>query len=137
MDFDLPDFDARKGANQGYELQLLDPKTNAPTERYITVHGVDSDAYQAAALDQRRRWLKTKVNKRAAGLTPEELENEALWMLAAATSGWRGIRNSKGEEVPFSREAAVQLYRQFAAIREQVDEAIGDRQLFLPGSSTS
>jgi len=136
MDFDLPDFDTRSGA--GFELQLLDPKTNRPTERYLTVHGVDSDAYRAASMEQERRWLKSKVNRRtAARLSPEELESETITTLAACTSDWRGITDKKGEAVPFSRAAAIELYRQFPAIREQVAEAMGDRANFLPNSSTS
>ena len=137
MDFDLPDFDTRTGANRGFELQLIDPKTNAPTQRFIMVCGVDSDAYEAAQLEQRRRWIKTRANRRNVNPSPEELDHESMLILAACTKGWRGFKDRAGAEVPFSREAAVELYRKYDSIREQVDAAIADRANFLQDSGTS
>jgi hypothetical protein len=135
MDFDLPEFDTR--ASTGFELQLLDLRTNVPTERYITIHGVDSEVYRAASIEQQRRWINKKQNRRAPSLSPEELENETIGMLAACTTGWRGFRDRKGDEIAFSREAAVALYRQFPAIRDQVSDAMGERANFLKGASSS
>jgi hypothetical protein len=137
MDFDLPDFDTRTGANRGIELQLRHLKTDEPTQRFITVLGKDSDAVRAAELEQQRRYMKLTRKKRGAELTPEEVETFTLQRLVAATAGWRGFKNKKDEEIPFSPGAAMELYRGFPGIRNQVAEAMDEDADFLQASSTS
>lgn len=137
MDFDLPDFDTKTGANRGVELQLRHLKTGEPTERFITVLGKDSDAVRAAEMEQQRRYLTARRKKRGADLTPEELESFTIKRLVAATAGWRGFKNKNGAEIPFSKEAAEELYRGFPGIRDQVAEEMDDDGDFLQALSTS
>ncbi len=134
MKFDLDNFDSRKGAEEGFELQLTDPKTGMPAEEYITVLGADSDAFQTEYAAQMRRHAQRIQKSRKAILTFEEQRANGIALLAAATVSWRGPKLGK---VPFSKDAAAELYAQYPEIHEQVDRAIGDRANFLPGDSKS
>lgn len=137
MDFDLPNFDSRKGADEGFELQLVDLKTGAPSQVFITVRGADSEAFQAANNEQARRRMRALQKSRKATVMPEQMDADVIELLVAATVGWRGVKAKGGAEVPYSPAAAAELYKAFPTIREQVDQAIGDRSNFLTGNSKS
>lgn len=134
MNFDLDNFDSRKGAEEGFELQLTDPKTGTPTPEYITVLGVDSDAYQSAVYEQQRRQIKAMAKSRKVMLTPEEIKANEDELRIACTKAWRGDKLGK---VAFTPAAATALYASYPEIKEQVDRAIADRANFLPSASTS
>lgn len=138
MDFDLPVFDTKPGAEKGFELQLTNTKNGLPTEQFITVLGVDSEAYQEALRAQQRRYgERMQKAKRMALPSPEEQDANSLALLVSATIAWRGFRSKAGTDIPFSAAAATQLYNSFPEIREQVDRGISDRANFLPGDSKS
>lgn len=135
MNFDLDNFDSRKGAEEGFELQLSDPKTNAPVQEFITILGTDSDAYQEALRAQQRRHAERMQKARRVALpSPEEQEANVIALLVAATVSWRGDKLGKSA---FSPEAAAELYKTYPPIREQVDAGISDRANFLRGGSKS
>lgn len=151
---DLKDFDVVSGANEGFELQLVNYKTQEPLPLFVTVLGRDSDAFRRVQADQQRRRLAkmTKGNVvRVGSVSAEELEADAIDLLAACTVGWReelapegsavpeGSRHEKktltvrGEELTCTRANAARLYADFPWIREQVDAAVGDRANFTQG----
>ena len=66
-----------------------------------------------------------------------EIENDTIELLAAVTAGWRGDFVLDGTPLPYTEHNAQQLYRRFAWIREQVDQAVGNRANFLPRSPAS
>lgn len=134
---DLAELDTRKGAEEGFELQLHRPQDGQPVPIWITVMGADSESYQNAMHTlQRRRADKFTRNKKFV-VTPEDVEEDALELLACATSTWRAEVTLDGKPFPaFSKAAARDLYRRFRWIREQVDAAMGDRANFLPRSVT-
>lgn len=141
QELDLSTLDTSRGAEEGFELQLVNPKTGDPLPIWITVSGVDSEAYQAAIRDRQRRQFKAMAQSRKFTLTPEEIEANALDLLVVATRGWRGAKGKTillaGEDLAPGTENFRKVYKQFAWIREQVDAAISDRANFLPGGSTS
>lgn len=155
----LSAFDLRGMAGQGYELQLIHPITGAPLAAYITVLGVDSEAYKSKLREQQRRRTdimierKERLQRRVgqkrfqrmtpesllaeAGPTDEEMEADTIELLASLTTGWRGIfREEAAEEVPFSHAEAVKLYGEFEWIRLQVGQAMQNRENFFRESAS-
>jgi hypothetical protein len=130
--------------NPAFDLAQLSPAESAVVEIYhpvskvnigisITVASTDSEAFRKASQAQQNKRLKQMTRgRRGAGtaLTAEEMEEESLDLLASCTLGWEGV-NYGTDPLPFSKEAARNLYRKHAFIREQVDEAMADRSLFL------
>lgn len=133
MKFDLDNFDSRKRADEGFELQLIDPTTSQPGQEFITVLGRDSQVWQDESDDFQRGVGKAMAKSgKITPLSPEERRAATLSILAACTVKWRGEKLGK---IPFSKEAARALYTQYPAIYEQVDAAIADRANFLQGGS--
>lgn len=133
---DLASLDTRKGAEQGFELQLMHPTTGAPLPGKITVLGQDSAAWQDKLNEGVKRRVKRLERNRKNLLTMEELEAESIEQLAAVTTGWSGIMLA-GEAIAWSPEKARWLYATYPWIREQVYEAVNDRGNFLPRSASS
>jgi hypothetical protein len=73
-------------------------------------------------------------------ITPEEIEAEAVDILAALTVGWHLV-DLRGDviDLPFTQENARELYGNPAVswLREQIDESTADRGNFSQGSSTT
>lgn len=135
---DLSALDTKKGAEEGFRIELRHPKTNEPLVGWwIHVLGSDSDTYQNQLREFQR--LRADVFKRNMRVTytPEERENEGLELLAAATRGWSDKLMLDGAPLQFSQDAAKKLYARFPWIKEQVDAAVADRANFLPGNGTS
>lgn len=132
MDLDLNTLGV---AAAGFELQLTHPRTGAPLEIFITVLGADSAAYKERLLEHQRRAMADFQKTRKFARTPEQLDADAIELLAAATQAWRNVVVD-GKPLTCSEAAARTLYAdpRFPWIREQVDAAIGDRANFLPRS---
>lgn len=118
-------------ASETTDVTIFDPRTRKDTDIVITVYGRDSKIYKDT--------IRTQVNRRTRqigrristfSVSAEEMEEEALTLLVKCTKGWRGVILD-GQEFPFSPANARTLYERVPVIREQVDEAIGDRNLFL------
>ncbi len=122
-------------ASEGVEMQVRHPATNAPIDGMaITVLGLDSARavqMQRAATNRR---LKQGINKMK--WSAEEIDEDGIQMLSALTTSWRGIELD-GKPLECNRQNATTLYTRFRWLREQVDEFVGERANFLPGSETS
>jgi len=124
-------------------MPLLHPNTRQPLrtgkgeEAYVEVYSADSKVRR----EHDRAIQRRRLNMRGRGrITPEELEAEAVDLLAALTAGWKLVTLSGDAlDVPFSAENARELYAApaLAWIREQVDEFAGDRGNFPQSSSKS
>jgi hypothetical protein len=125
-------FISRQDAGRGYELQIVDD-TGEQVDWFITVAGVDSEAYRAQQREHQRQGLAMTSRKQRLELTPELIEERALDLIVAATLGWRG----EDAALPFTAENARKAYRDLPQVEEQVDRAIQNRANFLPRSGTS
>ena len=69
---------------------------------------------------------------------PEEAESTKFENLAAYTLGWKGYADEAGTDVPFSRQAALDLYRDssMAWLVDQLESALGEKDLFIRRSET-
>lgn len=147
---DLAKLDSVSAANAGFEVQLYHPGTKEDLSIFIKVLGKDSDAHEKQfQLQQGRRidkLAKGGFRTRGASVSPQAVERDALELLATCTVSWRTAEADKddpkvehvkpvllldGEEVPCTRENAVRIYKAYPWIREQVDDAVNDRALFL------
>lgn len=134
---DLGAFDTRKGAEQGFRVQLRHPQTDAPLAGWIRVQGEDSAAWQ----DKMNELLNARIRRmgqkrKQLPLTAQEVENDNIELLVAVTQEW-GCLAVNGQDLAFSPEAAAKFYRDFPAFRDQVLEEVKDRGNFLPRSGTS
>ncbi len=138
-ELDLDALDTGKGAEEGFALTLTHPKSGEPLPAKITVLGAESDAYRSKQREFLRRSADRVNRTRKLVVSPEELEAEALELLVTATTGWDwGGMTLGGQPAPvFTHDAARQIYTRFGWIREQVDQAVGDRANFLPRSASS
>lgn len=69
---------------------------------------------------------------------PEEAEASKHENLATYTLGWKGY-SVDGVDVPFSKSAALDLYRdpKMAWLVDQIEAALGDKELFIKRSATT
>lgn len=142
---DLKQLDVVGGANEGFEFELLHPTTNAPLGIFITVLGQDSDEFRRVLAEHNQRRVDKFMRNgvyRPGPLTMQELEANAIDLLAASTKAWRDAdaKVAKGTIVmdekayPCNRENAIRIYTANPWIREQVDLEVGNRANFLRGS---
>jgi hypothetical protein len=126
-----------------FRLVLVHPVTRQPIRNgagdpaYIDHYSADSEIARKhqRAIQRRRLAMRGRMK-----ITPEELEAEAVDILAALTVDWRLI-DLKGNviDLPFSQENARELYANPAVgwLREQIDESTADRGNFSQGSATN
>lgn len=102
----------------------------------LILAGKDSEQYRAAELDLQRRQLEeAKRNPRGYRLTPEQLRDQALFLLVACTLGWENF-TYKGEST-FSPALARQFYLQERWAADQAQGFIDERSHFLGASTTT
>lgn len=109
----------------------LEPLTNEDgSEMTITVYAPHTKEYKAAVHEQtniRLKQMQTKGNKSAA-ITAEELEAAAIKMLAKTTKTWNITFG--GEKPGFTVEAAKGLYQDVYWIKDQIEEAVDETEVF-------
>src|SRR4029077_990726 len=126
-----------------FRLILVHPVTRQPLRdedgnpAYIDHYSADSEIARKHQRNIQRRRLAMRGRMR---ITPEELEAEAVDILAALTVGWYLV-GTKGQKIntPFTQENARELYGDptITWLREQVDESTADRANFSQGSSSN
>lgn len=117
----MAEFFTADEANEGEKLPLYTPDGVA-TSHYITVRGVDSDAYRLAHTRIMRRTRFADIETDDAR---DKLTLDAMTELAAALiSGW-----SFDEE--FSTEAALAFLKKAPQFVSPINELAGNRSLFF------
>lgn len=115
------------------DVELKNPLTGVPLSgAVISLAGPEHPVRKGAVL-KRARELRRRVEAQGlAELLDEEDDAQEAELLADFTLGWRGLAMG-GSALPFSREAAVKLYRDPARrwLVEQVQEALRRRDLFI------
>lgn len=139
--FDLKALDTKSGANEGFEVEIIHPATLEGTGLCITVRGEDSDVYRKHSNLQQRRRLKKTIQRGIGGIddAPEDMEQDAIQLLAACTVSWRMKDNGKvmyeGEDFPCTAANAARLYESLPVVRAQVEQAIRNRANFTSRSA--
>lgn len=128
----LARFNTVERSNKGVEVRIKDPKTGAGTDAYITILGMDGDTYQQFKDERARDMADRAAAGRATALTAEERRELTALTLARCTIGWRGLEEEEGDKpLEYSDKAAIRLYLNYPAIRDQVNEEIANRANFV------
>lgn len=126
-DFDLGTF--KQSQLDTAEINIAHPLTGEETGMKIRVVSLDSDKYHQISMKLQNENIKY-ARKNRGKTTAEKLSSDAIELLANVTVGWDNIKIN-GKDLPFSLENARKLYEDYAFIKEQVDEFIGDRRNFI------
>ena len=120
------DFYTREKGNKGVRLPLYTPD-GQPTEHYLEILSVDSDAFQMAQAELQRDLATANLEKDRAKRF--ELVREAKNSAAAAlVIGW-------SLEDKFTETAVKELLREAPQLVEQIDRAASNRALFFASGS--
>lgn len=114
---------------------LIDPETKKPV--VFRLLSRDSEPFQRAMHHQQNRRMNEAQRNRRSKITSEQIEAEALDLIAACTVGWSTFSYGGMDPYPFTSANARRLYGEVKAIREQVEAFIADRANFFRDSKTS
>lgn len=141
--FDLSTLDTKKACNQPILIQLKHPATGELLPAYIPVLGPDSDVFQQSVREQVNAKLRREAFLRNRGkpieaMTVEQTESETLDLLTALIYGseaeggmkWIGVE-WKGQPLDFTIPNIKMILTELSWIRKQIDEPLGDLQLFM------
>ena len=117
----------KESHEKGAEVEIFDPASGESTEVFIHVLGPDSKAWRTAIKEQTKAAIARKSDGEEVSF--EDCEAE---LLAAVTIGWRGISRN-GDDLPFSKEDCITLYRSAPYILDQVNQFVGNRVNFTKG----
>lgn len=131
----LPVLDTLTRAEQGVPVTIRRPDTGEPvttrgTALVLVVQGSDSAAYQKAILEV----AEARADAAAKG-EPMPIREFTARVLARVTLGWDGVFDKDGAPVGFSQDVALEMYRSFPVLTDQVDAFVGTRQNFMMASS--
>lgn len=121
---DLQKVNIAKSSEEGYEFEITFPDTGERLGGFITVRGTHSPVVREYSRKkfndmQTKAAMARKRGKDPEEMTLDEAEDMAIEAAVVRTISWRNIKDG-GVEVPFSKERAAQLYREYPWIREQV-----------------
>ena len=90
--------------------------------------GVANPRYQAA-LDEQQRKYRRKLD---AGLLGTQKQQEIYTKVFVDTIllDWRGVKSKTGEDVPFSKEAAIKLFTELPELLDYLSKEASDRSNF-------
>ena len=123
-----PEFKSAEAAEGGFTVEIFSPAGGALGLK-INVLGADSHTYKKAE----RTMIQRRITKKVKKVNLEEMEKEAISLLAKCTTGWSGTEclTADGSPIPFEVEFVQALYTDCPWVKEQVEEAMGDRANFL------
>jgi nucleoside 2-deoxyribosyltransferase len=142
--FDLDDMDTTTLSERGVAFQIM--RLDRPSEPLrnrdgsavtITVLGPDSAKYRHHQSLAVRKRVEEAAASGSGILTQDSDESltQAITLMASITTEWT-FKNAANEPIPCTHEAAVALYTQFPAIRDQIDQKVSRRSNFLRVSLT-
>ena len=135
MSFKLSKHDTISACDTPAEIEIVDPKTRVPTGEFISIIGKDSKEFREYTREKTNARLRRDAMAQKRGKDPEirtveAIEAENIELLVLCTKGWRGIVLD-GEELPFTVQNAIKVYKTYPFIYESVNSAIGDLDNFL------
>lgn len=118
----------------GEPMFVMPPGATEPVALTLRLLGSDSPTWRAKVADVNRRRLREMQNNRKHVVQPEQIDRDALELLAACTVAWHGVVVD-GKTVACSPEAAAMVYRRLPWLREQADEFANARENFMGESA--
>lgn len=137
---DIGSIDTVGACNEGAEIELVHPVTQAPLGIFITVLGKDSDAFRDHVRetiddDIRRAAMAKKRGKQEEIMTVAKSDERGLELLVLCTMSWRDGQKQtitlNGEELTCTVPNVKKLYEARKWVKQQVDEGIADIENFM------
>jgi len=131
--FDFDSFDTATASEQGAEFEVIHP-IQGGTGLFLRMKGTHSE--------QARTELKRIANRAKAaraGTVRKDDDDEGANFLASITVGWRSQDTQGnprpvtlgGQEYPFNRDNAFQVYKKYPLVAEQASQFVFDAANFL------
>lgn len=120
------DFFTRPHANKGAKMELTDPLTGKPSGEYLTVIGLESDAFTAALTAKRKRSIE--ILAIPAEEREKAEEDNDLSLYTALVTGW-----SFKED--FTQEGLKSLLREAPQVKMAVDKFASNIANFISRQS--
>ena len=121
-------------ADDGFDLVLQHPITGDDLDGVIRVRGDKSRAVQQFSrkriTEMQKRERIQKGKGKDTDLTIEELEAMAVESAIVRVISWKNIKKD-GEELPFTKENAEVMFKEYDWIRQQVMEASEELKNFF------
>jgi len=131
--FELSNLDVSVHAEQGVEVQIINPRDDTPTGIVIKVLGVFAPRFKELLRQAKRRDEIAKKNPVAKAVNDAAGDDEEIAiLLAEVTLGWTGLQEY-GKDIPFSKSEAVRIYTHYVLVRQQVFNAALDVSNFVKG----
>lgn len=118
------------------KVDILHPTTKMPLGLSVFVYGMDSEVYRNKHAELQAKRL-SKVGPGKQRLSAADLEEDALVLLAHCTASWSENFGYNGKLVPCTPDNARQVYKDLDWLREQIDSAVSNRDLFIQASPGS
>ena len=124
----LNDFDYATPADSGFELAIIDADGN-DTDFIIELVGMDGSIYKNASKTIRSAEFKAEISDEGKA---DELMLRVHRLISCCVRGWRGLEDSEGNNIPFTKEKAFEIFSDDRfKIDEQVNTAIHSRDSYL------
>ncbi|GJE00544.1 hypothetical protein [Methylobacterium isbiliense] len=134
IDFGLSSYDdLQRSQDDGVDVPVYNPGSDAVLFT-IRVHGPDSAQQDRA---RERQAEESALRGQQMPLTRDEILQQDLVFLARCCSAWTARDPASGAAIPFTEEAAVELFRRYRPIRAAVDGAAANRARFIRRSPTA
>lgn len=115
-------------------------ENSAPTGVFFEIAGPTHPKRKSILLANQRR-LQHQLQKTGKVTLddPAEQELQARDNLVSFTLGWSGFTDEKGKEVPFSPEAARELYEndEYSWLVDQLNAALNEKERFMQRSASN
>jgi hypothetical protein len=129
MTFDLAKHNYTEIAEAGYEFELKLPGTGEGTGAFITVRGDQSKTVKAFG---RKKYSEFKLREQQAkrrgkdveDMTLEEAEELSIESAVVRIITWKNI-SENGKDVPFTKENAERILKEYPFIKDQILEEAG------------
>lgn len=143
MSFDIAQLDIVSTSEEGFDVHIVNPKTDESTGIVIKVQGAFSARFQELMAKQRKREAMRQRSAVAKAVAEEEDETPSV--LAEAALNWGtvdekdekvinwGEINEGGKQVKFSKAEALRIFTAYPLIRGQVLTAAMDVKNFIKG----
>lgn len=139
---DIGEIDTASASDAGADMELLHPISQEPTGIFFTMLGKHGEVFRDTVRERvnkrvKQESLASRKGKPLEPRTAEEVEREAIELLAAMTIGWHAGDKAEqvipflGEQLPFNTANALRVYRERLWVREQADAFIGDLENFI------
>ena len=129
MTFDLKNHNYTEIAEAGYEFELKLPGTGEGTGAFITVRADQSKTVKALG---RKKYSEYKLREQQAkrrgkdveDMTLEEAEELSIESAVVRIITWKNI-SENGKDVPFTKENAERILKEYPFIKDQILEEAG------------